>query len=169
MGAEIRAILTDVGTPQPSSGGLAQTLLDRSRWSRPRAASARRSASGCRPVQVTGRPAVPTPAVILHTNVISELMRAAPDTTLQHWVREVPPDLVCTTSVTLAKVRFDAAAANHYADVVVERARTGIPIAGFDAHFAAICRVDRTALATRNTDNFTWLGLDLIDPWLAAV
>lgn len=61
---------------------------------------------------------------------------------------------------------FDAAAADQYADVVVEREHAGAPIAGFDAQIAAICRSRRAALATRNTDDFSRLGLDLIDPWL---
>jgi len=61
---------------------------------------------------------------------------------------------------------FDAAAAGHYADVVVEREHAGAPIAGFDAQIAAICRSRRSALATRNTGDFSRLGLSLIDPWL---
>ena len=145
----------------------------------------------------TSPPARPG-AVILDTNVISELMRAVPNAGVQHWAREVPPDLVYTTSVTLAEVRFgiarlptgrrrdllgdaaddvfgafadrvlpfDAAAANQYADIVVERERAGAPIAGFDAQIAAICRFHRATLATRNTDDFIRLGLDLVDPWL---
>lgn len=144
----------------------------------------------------TGSTTVPGP-VILDTDVISELMRAAPDTRVEGWVREVPPGLVYTTSVTLAEVQFgiarlpagrrrtllgdaaddvfgafadrvlpfDAAAAGQYAAVVVEREHAGAPIAGFDAQIAAICRSRRAALATRNTGDFSRLGLDLIDPW----
>jgi len=145
----------------------------------------------------TGSPAPPG-AIILDTNVISELMRAAPDVHVGSWVREVPPAMVHTTSVTLAEVRFgiarlpvgrrrallgdaaddvfdifadrilpfDAAAANQYANVVVEREHAGAPITGFDAQIAAICRSHGAALATRNTEVFSRLGLDLIDPWL---
>ncbi len=51
----------------------------------------------------------PPPVVVLDTNVISELMRAAPDVRVQEWVRQVPPDAVHTTSVTLAEVRFGIA------------------------------------------------------------
>jgi len=148
---------------------------------------------------VTTSPPSSSGAVVLDTNVISELMRATPDARVRDWVREVLPDLIFTTSVTLAEVRFgiarlaagrrrallgaaaddvfgtfadrvlpfDAAAANAYADIVVERERIGEPIAGFDAQIAAICRIHRAALATRNTSDFARLGLDLIDPWLA--
>ena len=60
---------------------------------------------------------------------------------------------------------FDAAAATEYADVVVAREQSGAPIGGFDAQIAAICRVHRASLATRNVDDFGALGLTLIDPW----
>lgn len=147
----------------------------------------------------TGLPAPPG-AVILDTNVISELMRAEPDDHVAGWVREVPPAMVYTTSVTLAEVRFgiarlpvgrrrtllgdaaddvfktfadrilpfDADTADQYANVVVERERAGAPITGFDAQIASICRSHVAALATRNTEDFSRLGLDLIDPWLMA-
>jgi len=49
---------------------------------------------------------------------------------------------------------FDAVAAGHYADVVVEREHAGAPMTGFDAQIAAICRVHRAGLATRNIDDF---------------
>lgn len=61
---------------------------------------------------------------------------------------------------------FDAAAANQYADIVNEREEAGAPIAGFDAQIAAICRSHEARLATRNPDDFSGLGIDLIDPWL---
>lgn len=54
---------------------------------------------------------------------------------------------------------FDAVAAGHYADVVVEREHAGAPMTGFDAQIAAICRVHRAGLATRNIDDFDRLGL----------
>ncbi|WP_432505493.1 type II toxin-antitoxin system VapC family toxin [Kineococcus arenarius] len=60
---------------------------------------------------------------------------------------------------------FDAAAAVHYADVVTERENAGTPISGFDAQIAAVCRSHHARLATRNTGDFTDLGLDLVDPW----
>lgn len=60
---------------------------------------------------------------------------------------------------------FDADSARHYADIVVERERAGTPIRGFDAQIAATCRNHQAALATRNTDDFSGLGLDLLNPW----
>jgi hypothetical protein len=60
---------------------------------------------------------------------------------------------------------FDAAAAAHYALVVARRDELGLPIEGFDAQIAAICRVRGVTLATRNTTDFLETGIDLIDPW----
>lgn len=60
---------------------------------------------------------------------------------------------------------FDAAAAAHYADVVVERERAGAPIDGFDAQIAAVCRSRRASLATRNVVDFEGLGLEVMNPW----
>lgn len=143
--------------------------------------------------------AAPSGAVVLDTNVLSGLMRSTPDARVRQWARAVPPDLVHTTSVSLAEILFgiarlpmggrrdlltaaadevftmfagrvlpfDSAAAHRYAEVVMERQRVGAPISGFDAQIAAICRAHGAALATRNADDFSGLGLDLIDPWLA--
>jgi toxin FitB len=60
---------------------------------------------------------------------------------------------------------FDAGAAAHYALVVARRDALGLPIEGFDAQIAAICRVRGAALATRNIKDFLETGIDLIDPW----
>ena len=60
---------------------------------------------------------------------------------------------------------FDADAAREYADVVVQRDRAGVPISGFDAQIAAICRSRGATLATRNTVDFTGTGVELVDPW----
>jgi predicted nucleic acid-binding protein len=62
---------------------------------------------------------------------------------------------------------FDADSARNYADVTIERADAGLPISGFDAQIAAICRTNGCALATRNTSDFVRLGLDLVDPFEA--
>lgn len=60
---------------------------------------------------------------------------------------------------------FDAAAAAHHPLVVGRRDRAGLPIDGFDAQIAAICRTHGAALATRNVKDFADTGVDLIDPW----
>lgn len=60
---------------------------------------------------------------------------------------------------------FDSGAAVHYAQVVGGRDNLGLPIDGFDAQIAAICRAHRAALATRNVKDFRHIGVNLIDPW----
>lgn len=125
---------------------------------------------------------------MLHTKVVSELMRASPDPRVTGWSdRQVPADVV-TSAVTArlpagrrrdllaaaeevfggfaARVLpFDASAAAHYAGLVVARERTGTPISGSDAQIASICRAHGAQLANRNTADFAELGLELIDPW----
>ena len=60
---------------------------------------------------------------------------------------------------------FDADAAVWYATIVARRDRLGLPIDGFDAQIAAICRTRGAALATRNAEDFRGTGIELIDPW----
>ncbi len=63
---------------------------------------------------------------------------------------------------------FDAAAAAHYPLIVTRRDRAGLPIDGFDAQIASICRVHDAVLATRNVKDFHDTGIDVIDPWQTA-
>ena len=60
---------------------------------------------------------------------------------------------------------FDADAAVWYATIVARRDRLGLPIDGFDAQIAAICRTRGAALATRNAKDFRETEIDVIDPW----
>ena len=60
---------------------------------------------------------------------------------------------------------FDAAAAEQYSLIVSRRERLGISIEWFDAQIAAICRLHRAALATRNVSDFRETGIGVINPW----
>ena len=60
---------------------------------------------------------------------------------------------------------FDALAAAWFGPVMVRRARLGLPIQGFDALIAAICRAHGAALATRNVRDFVETGIEIVDPW----
>ena len=62
---------------------------------------------------------------------------------------------------------YDEAAARHYARLQESRRGAGRPRAVEDGMIAAICIARGTTLATRNTSDFTGLGLDLVDPWAA--
>ena len=60
---------------------------------------------------------------------------------------------------------FDRSAAVHYPSVVDTRDRLGLPIGGFDAQIASICRTRDAGLATRNAKDFEHTGVDVVDPW----
>src|SRR5215472_12045544 len=60
---------------------------------------------------------------------------------------------------------FDADAAVQYAQIAKQRDEAGLPIGGFDAQIAAICRARGAVLATRNTKDFLETGVEVIDPW----
>ena len=60
---------------------------------------------------------------------------------------------------------FDALAAAWFGPVMVRRARLGLPIQGFDALIAAICRARGATLATRNVKDFAETGIEVVDPW----
>ncbi|CAN5492221.1 type II toxin-antitoxin system VapC family toxin [soil metagenome] len=62
---------------------------------------------------------------------------------------------------------FDDVAAAHYADIVVQRERAGRRISMADAQIAATCRSHGATIATRNVDDFTDTGIDMVDPWSA--
>lgn len=53
--------------------------------------------------------ALPSGAVVLDSTVVSELMRAQPDRSVQAWVGDVAPSLVYTTTVSLAEVLYGIA------------------------------------------------------------
>ena len=59
----------------------------------------------------------------------------------------------------------DNAAAEQYALVVSQRDTLGLPIDGFGAQIAAICRAREAALATRNRGDFDKTGVEVINPW----
>ena len=59
----------------------------------------------------------------------------------------------------------DLVAGDLYGDVRTERESDGKPISDMDALLASVCRAHGATLATRNTDDFTGLDLDLVDPW----
>ena len=60
---------------------------------------------------------------------------------------------------------FDEHCASRYADIVCGRETLGRPIGVADAQIAAICRTADAALATRNTDDLSGTGIELINPW----
>jgi toxin FitB len=137
------------------------------------------------------------PMIILDTNVVSELMRPAPDVRVQQWVNGRQADELGTTAITVAEIGygierlpdgrrkaslrsaaidifsalgalvkpFDSQAAVWFGPIMVRRAGRGLPIEGFDAQIAAICRSHEATLATRNVKDFVETGVRLVNPW----
>lgn len=60
---------------------------------------------------------------------------------------------------------FDRAAARLYAAIAAHRRAKGIPVSQFDAQIAAICRAHQAVIVTRNVNDFTDCGLDIVNPW----
>lgn len=61
---------------------------------------------------------------------------------------------------------FDAAAAQHAADLMASRRKKGRPVELRDTMIAGIALAHHASLATRNTDHFADLPLPVINPWL---
>lgn len=60
---------------------------------------------------------------------------------------------------------FDAAAAEAYSAIVINREKAGRPIEAFDAMIAAIARVNSASIATRDVGGFEGCGVEIINPW----
>ena len=60
---------------------------------------------------------------------------------------------------------FDSAAAQIYAEIYASRRAMGRRIEQDDCQIAAIARSQSMAVATRNVNDFTDCGVELINPW----
>lgn len=60
---------------------------------------------------------------------------------------------------------FDAAAAEAYSVLVIEREKAGQPIDAFDAMIAAIARMNGASVAARDVSGFAGCGVAIINPW----
>ena len=60
---------------------------------------------------------------------------------------------------------FSAESALDYADIVTTRRAAGNPVGAQDAIIAAVTRCHGATLATRNTRDFSGVGVPLINPW----
>ena len=60
---------------------------------------------------------------------------------------------------------FDQPAATYYGQVMSRRRALGRPIFALDAQIAAIARVARFAIATRNVRDFVECGVEIVNPF----
>lgn len=63
---------------------------------------------------------------------------------------------------------FESEAAQVFAKIAAVRRALGRPIRNADAQIAAIARVRRARLATRDIADFEDCGLEVVDPWESA-
>jgi hypothetical protein len=136
--------------------------------------------------------------IIVDTNVLSEVIRSAPEERVAAWFEAQDRGSTFSTVINRAEMlagveilpsgrrkdvlhalvtelfetqfgqsllSFDVGAADSYAQVVAARRRSGLPIGIMDAQIAAIARVHGAAIATRDVDGFTGIGIELINPW----
>ena len=59
---------------------------------------------------------------------------------------------------------FDSASAQAYAVIAATR-RAGRPINHADCQIAAIALCRGASIATRDVDDFEWIGIEVINPW----
>lgn len=62
---------------------------------------------------------------------------------------------------------FSSEAARFFAMIAAQRTLLGRPISYADAQIAAIARVHRTKLATRNVADFRDCEVEIVNPWIA--
>ena len=136
--------------------------------------------------------------IVLDTNVLSELIKAAPSPRVVEWCNSYPEAELYLTSITQAEILvgiellprgrrrtgieqaaeasfredfeerilpFDSDAAREFAGIVGARRRRGHPITQADAQIAAIARACGAAIATRNTRDFEYCGVKVMNPW----
>jgi len=60
---------------------------------------------------------------------------------------------------------FESDAARTFSQIAARRRALGKPISHADAQIAAIAKVRRAKLATRNTADFEDCGIDIVNPW----
>jgi toxin FitB len=116
--------------------------------------------------------------IILDTNVVSELMRPAPEAVV-NWVDRQPASECYITSVTLAELLHgvarlvDGRRRTELAELIEAMVNDDFDhrVAAFDetadAQIAATCRSHGAILATRNVADFTNTGITIVDPWTA--
>jgi predicted nucleic acid-binding protein len=133
---------------------------------------------------------------LLDTNVLSELVRPRPEARVLEWFREVPDEALHVSVLTLGEIRsgierlgsgarreklrvwletelsgwfedrvlpIDAGVADRWGRLL---AATGRSVPAVDGLIAATALHHELRLVTRNAADFTFPGLEVVDPWL---
>jgi hypothetical protein len=132
---------------------------------------------------------------LIDTNVISELVRAVPNERVARWFDQVPDETLYVSVLTLGEIRrgverlepgprrerlrvwletelpawfedrvlpIDVAVADRWGRLLVAVGRT---VPAVDSLLAATALHHDLRLVTRNTGDFGFPGLEVIDPW----
>lgn len=136
--------------------------------------------------------------IILDTNIISELMKSAPDEKVISWIDRQNAIDIYITSISMAEIYyglgvlpsgkrraalmqafnevvdqlfgprvlvFDEDASSHYGAIMASRKKAGKPMSILDGQIAAIASAANAGLATRNTKDFAYSDLNLVNPF----
>lgn len=74
-------------------------------------------------------------------------------------------DLFITSGFAQRILPFDERAAHLYAQLMGHRRKSGRPMSILDGQIAAIARVNRFAVATRNVQDFEECGVEIVNPF----
>lgn len=132
---------------------------------------------------------------LIDTNVISETSRNKPSQTVQRWLEEIPSDQLYLSVLSLGEIRkgieklsagnkktqlitwLDQTLPNWFEhrllpidQAVAQRwgvllATAGRPLPAIDSLLAATALTFNLTMVTRNIDDFTMPGLNIINPW----
>ena len=133
--------------------------------------------------------------IILDTNIVSELMKPAPDVAVRSWLADLGETPLTTTAITVAEIQYglsrlpegrrkadlqarfeafagalgvlplDEPAARETGRLRAMREAAGLSSHPSDMMIAGIAAVAGAALATRNIKDFGALPIELLDPW----
>lgn len=109
-----------------------------------------------------------TDDVAITTVTMAELLagvRRLPDGRRKSRLSAAVESALASYRETRAIVGFDESAARAYARVFIARERAGLPVSTADAQIAAICLSNDATCATRNTGDFEFTGVHLVNPW----
>ena len=102
--------------------------------------------------------------IVLDTNTLSEALKPSPSEFVLRWLAALIEKLFADDfQGRILSVDEDSARA--FAKIVTGRGAAGRPISQFDAMIAAIARSRGAAVATRNTNDFEYCGIRVINPW----
>ena len=100
--------------------------------------------------------------IVLDTNVLSEIMRPAPEPRVLEWGDSVPPRHMAITAVTVAEILYGI---GRMTEGKKGGASFGRLMSMADAQIAAVCRVHQCTLATRNERDCEGTGAKTVNPW----